>query len=76
MSLISSIWDEIKNDLRDRFWDAYGSVLDSVRRYLAGEIKNWPQYFVPGTSVYDAVVKYCDIFVKHLTPNSDKTPTT
>ena len=66
MSLISSIWDEIKNDLQDRLKDAYGSIIDSVRHYLADEIKKWPEYFVPGTSVYDAVVKYSDILVKHL----------
>jgi len=73
MSLLSSIWDELKSDLKGRLQDAYGNVLDSVRRYLANEIKNWPQYFVPGTSVYDAVVKYCEIIVRHLNPDTNVT---
>lgn len=70
MSLISSIFDEIKADLRDRIKDAYGEVLNSVRRYLANEIKQWPKYFVPDTSVYAAVTKYVDILVRHLDPGA------
>lgn len=70
MSLISSIWDEIKLDLQDRLKEAYGNILTDVRAYLASEISTWPQYFVQGTSVYDAVVKYTDIVVKHLTPTT------
>lgn len=73
MSLLSTIFDEIKADLRDRIKDAYGEVLNSVRRYLAKEIQTWPKYFVPGTSVYAAVIKYVEILTRHLNPD---TPTT